>query len=145
MLSGKKKVFSKIMVFAVVLTLLLGLWTSSAAGAVTLEPNTKAVLELSREISRSKILLDEEITVTYRIKPNPIPATAVRQPQREIYLVIDTSGSMNFNLAGQTIQARSREKSRLDIVKEAALKFLDNLSGKSGVKVGLITYDDVAE
>lgn len=144
MLSGKKKVFSKIMVFAVVLTLLLGLWTSSAAGAVTLEPNTKAVLELSREISRSKILLDEEITVTYRIKPNPIPATAVRQPQREIYLVIDTSGSMSFNLAGRTIQARSREKSRLDIVKEAALKFLDNLSGKSGVKVGLITYDDVA-
>jgi len=144
MLSGRKTAITRMKVLTILFTLLFLLWTSTEATAVTLSPGTKAKLELSREISRTKILLDEEFTVTYKVKPEPIPATAVKQPDREIYLVIDTSGSMEFNLDGNTIPKGSKQKRRLDIAKEAAFRFLDKLSGKNRVKVGLITYDDIA-
>jgi len=125
MLSGRKTATTRMKVLTILFTLLFLLWTSTEATAVTLSPGTKAKLELSREISRTKILLDEEFTVTYKVKPEPIPATAVKQPDREIYLVIDTSGSMEFNLDGNTIPKWSRQKRRLDIAKEAAFRFLE--------------------
>lgn len=143
MFTGKKTTAGKLIIVSVVFTLLLGLWTCPAVNAVTIDPNAKAELVLSRELNKSKILLNDEFTVTYKIQPQPIPAKVVIQPDREIYLVIDTSGSMNYNLAGKEIPKGGKEKTRLAIARDAAFKFLDKLNGKNGVKVGLITYDNI--
>lgn len=118
-------------IVSLVLTLLFSFWTSSA---VEINPDTIADLTLTREFSSTKILLDEEITITYKIQPKPIQASVVTPPDKEIYLVMDTSGSMDYNLGG---------KKRIQVAREAANKFLDKLKGKENVKVGLITYSDI--
>lgn len=142
MFAKKKSIFRRMVIFSVVFTLLLSFWTSSMAYAVAIVPNTTAELVLSRELSRSKVLLDEEITITYKIQPKQIEESALKRPDKEIYLVIDTSGSMNYNLAGNSIPEGRNEKKRLEIAQEAAFNFLDKLSGDNRVKVGLITYDN---
>ena len=48
--------------------------------------------------------------------------------------MIDTSGSMNYNLAGNSIPEGRNEKKRLEIAQEAAFNFLDKLSGDNRVK-----------
>ena len=95
MLTNRKTVTGKALVLSVVFTLLFSIWTSSAGIAATVDPNAKAELVISKEIDKSKILLNDEITITYRIEPQPIPATVVEPPKREIYLVMDTSSSMD--------------------------------------------------
>lgn len=136
MFANMKKATGKILVSLIVFTLLFSFWTSSIAGAATIDPNASAELTLSKELSRSKILLDGEFTITYKIQPKSIPESVVTKPEKEIFLVIDTSGSMEYYLNGTT---------RLNVARKAASKFLDNLAGKQGVKVGLITYDNFAK
>lgn len=144
MFTNMKTTACKILILSVAFTLLFSFWTGSLVNASTIDPNTKAELELSKELSKAKILLDDEITITYKVKAKPIPASVVKQPKRDIYLVLDTSGSMNFNLEGQNLPGWSMEKRRIDIAREAAFKFLDKMKDKSGVSVGLISYSDVA-
>ena len=49
---------------------------------------------------------------------------------------------MNFDLDGKEVPTWHTNK-RIDIAREAANKFLDNLNDKENVKVGLISYSDV--
>ena len=109
------------------------------ASAIELQPMT-----LSREADSSVILVNQQFTVNYTVEPQPIDAPQITPPPKEFYLVIDTSGSMNYNLEGKSIPNYSQTPSRLKIAKEAANKFLDSIKGKPNVKAGLIAYDDNA-
>lgn len=134
-----KSVPSKIIALTVVLTCLFACWTSiDAYGAVPMN----AGIDLSRELSSEKIILGDEIEITYKIIPQPIPKSAVTPPAKEIYLVMDTSSSMERDLEGNFIFPPGSRKSRKDISTEAAIKFLDNLKEKTNVKVGLISFSD---
>jgi hypothetical protein len=139
-LTNRKTVTGKALVLSVVFTLLFSIWTSSAGIAATVDPNAKAELVISKEIDKSKILLNDEITITYRIEPQPIPATVVEPPKREIYLVMDASSSMDQILSG-------RQK-RIDASRASAVSFLNKLKNdlnkKAGVSVGLITFTKTA-
>jgi len=138
MITISKRAANIMIILFIVFTLLFGFWTSSA---VETGPEAKADLTLSREFSSKRILLDDEIAITYRIQPKPIETSVVKRPDREIYIVMDTSGSMDYNLEGKN--AGRYEKKRLEIARDAAEKFLEKLKGDNGVKVGLITYDNI--
>lgn len=142
MLTKVKSIPAKTIVLTIVFTLLIACWTGISAYGVAADPDISAGLELSRELSSEKILLDDEFTITYRIDPQPITIPEVTQAPKEIYLVMDTSGSMNFDLDGKEVPTWHTNK-RIDIAREAANKFLDNLNDKENVKVGLISYSDV--
>jgi hypothetical protein len=139
MLTKVKSIPVKTIVLIIVCTLLIACWTSISAYGVAADQDISAGLELSRELSSEKILLDDEFTITYRIDPQPITIPEVTQAPKEIYLVMDTSGSMNFDLDGKEVPTWHTNK-RIDIAREAANKFLDNLNDKENVKVGLISY-----
>jgi len=142
MFTKVKSVPVKTMIVTIVFTFLTACWISVSAYGITADPGISIDLQLSRELSSAKIFLDDEFTITYRIDPQPIPAPGVTHTPKEIYLVMDTSGSMNYDLDGKEVSKWYTNK-RIDIAREAANKFLDNLAGKTNVKVGLITYSDV--
>ena len=142
MFTRVKSIPAKPMVFIIVFTFLIACWTSISAYGISGGEDISVDLQLSRELSSAKILLDNEFTITYRIDPQPIPAAEATQAPKEIYLVMDTSGSMNFDLDGKEVPSTYKNK-RIDIAREAANKFLDNLKYETNVKVGLITYSDV--
>jgi uncharacterized protein YegL len=128
---------TKIIALTVVFTCLIACWTSiNAYGSA----NPNVDLELSRELSSEKILLDDEITINYKINLQPISKSDVEPPKKEIYLVMDTSSSMERDLNGNIIFPPGSKKARKDISTEAANKFLDNLKSKSNLKVGLVSF-----
>ncbi|WFD11048.1 SdrD B-like domain-containing protein [Tepidibacter hydrothermalis] len=64
-----------------------------------LKNNLKAPLTLTKSIDKDKYEVNEEITINYKIQPEPIPAENIIPESylknKEIVLVMDTSGSMN--------------------------------------------------
>mgnify|MGYP000844144714 FL=1 len=132
----------KSIVFVIIFTLLIACWTSINAYGVNGGQDISVDLELSRELSSAKILLGDEFTITYRIVPQPVLSSGETPANKEIYLVMDTSGSMNYDLDGKEVPTWNTNK-RIDIARAAANKFLDNLRDKTNVKVGLITYSDI--
>lgn len=125
----------KIIALSIVFTLIIGLSPMSFAATGDRTVN----LNVSKKLDRTKILLDEEFEIKYQITPEEIAGET--PPPKEIFIVMDTSGSMDFNLAGKT--AGRWEQNRMTIASQAANKFLDNLKGKSGVKVGLVSYENL--
>ena len=132
----------KSIVLVIVFTLLIACWTSINVYGVTGGEDISVGFELSRELSSAKILLGDEFTITYRIVPQPVVSSGETPDNKEIYLVMDTSGSMNYDLDGKTVPSWQTYK-RIDIARAAANKFLDNLRNETNVKVGLITYSDI--
>lgn len=64
-----------------------------------LKSDLKAPLTLTKNIDKDKYAVNEEITISYKIQPEPIPAENIIPESylknKEIVLVMDTSGSMN--------------------------------------------------
>lgn len=78
--------------------------------------------------------------INYQFTFDPIPKTSVSVPQvkKEVVLVLDKSGSMAWDLAGNTISGSGT--SRMDILKQAATLFVDKLAENQSMKMSLITY-----
>ena len=55
--------------------------------------------ELTSEVDNSGAKLQQVFTATYTITPRPIPANTVEEKEKEIVLVLDTSTSMEKNIA----------------------------------------------
>lgn len=83
----------------------------------------------------------DEFAINYTITPNDISTSRINKNNKpkEIVLVVDTSGSMNYGLNGE-----KSDLSRLSIVKAAANNFLNKFKNDSNVKIGLIEYADKA-
>lgn len=78
--------------------------------------------------------VNEEFTVNYHIEPQPIPVAAVNpQVQKEIVLVVDTSGSMSNTLDSSS--------NRIGALKTAAKNFIDKFAGNENVSIGIVDYD----
>ncbi len=111
--------------------------------------STEATAHVSRSISPASFAFDpdeasnNEATIDYRIDFDDIPVGDVtgEQKQKEIVIVIDTSGSMGYDI--------SNNKSRLSVAKKSAKRFLEQLKGvrnaSSTIKVNLINFDYYAE
>ncbi|EOD01525.1 VWA domain-containing protein [Caldisalinibacter kiritimatiensis] len=101
-----------------------------------------APVNMFREVEKNQVLIGEEFTINYKFQPQPIPAEDIIPEaylkDKEIVLVIDTSGSMKTNdMVGN--------KTRMEVVKDAAAKFLEKLKDDERVNISLIEYDNYAE
>lgn len=109
--------------------------------------DVKAPVNMVRNINKNQVLLNEEFTVNYKFQPQPIPIGDIVPEaylkDKEIVIVMDTSGSMDWDLQGN--DPWWNEDSRMDIAKSAANLFIDKLKNDERVEVSLVSYSDIAE
>ncbi|MCT4565289.1 MAG: VWA domain-containing protein [Maledivibacter sp.] len=138
-----RKIFLKMGCIVLIFFMVLGSLTSTNSYAVRINENVEAPIELSKEIGKNQFLMNEEFTITYRLKPKPIPVDSIiphtYAKDKEIVLVMDTSGSMDWNLNGEN--TINTAKKRITISKEAAKLFIDRFKDINNVKIGLVDYD----
>lgn len=83
------------------------------------------------------------VDITYTITFGPIEKQEIKVPvpPKEVVLVLDRSGSMRWDLAGnEPKSSRFDGTSRMSILKNAASSFVDKLSENPNLKLSLITY-----
>lgn len=124
---GVKLLFS---VAAIIVVIGAIAFSKNIAKATGDKPNLNITLE---SVTKTSGLVNEEVEATYRITPEPLDIADVNVIQnKEIVLVLDTSGSMNNPISGSY--------SRIRALKSAAINFVEKLSTESNVKIGIVTY-----
>lgn len=102
--------------------------------------SSEELITLNRNIkgNPTNIEVGKEFEVEYTITPEPIPVSEVTNANnnKEIILVVDTSGSMD-----QKINSRKK----IDIIKGIAKAFIDNLNDDEKVSIGLVQYNSIAK
>lgn len=79
----------------------------------------------------------QEIEVKYKMTPSSLAINDINKlVEKEIVIVIDTSGSMGDSISGST--------SRIQALKTAANSFLNKFNGVANVKIGISTYSTEA-
>ncbi len=136
----EKRSILKVLAIAVILFMMMSI---CAAAPVFAEDITNMPVTTGRNVSGSQVFLNETFDVNYSIAPQPIPYDSVNpQQEKEIVLIIDVSGSMEWDVYGN--QTNQSSKKRITIAKNAAINFINNIAGDEGVKVSLITYSNTA-
>lgn len=108
-------------------------------------------LNLDNIVLDNRLKVGEDFKITYKIEGNDIPVEEINENsyKKEIVLVIDTSGSMNYDIEGKYVN--SDKKKRLSIVKKAVKNFIDKLTENDNkfldydnISIALVTYSDYA-
>lgn len=131
-LNEKKSIKKVVSLFSVFILLICTMTMNLAGAAEYLE----TPLTLTRTLSDSLLKINQPFTVNYKIVPQTVAVAEHVQKDKEFFIVIDTSGSMDEKLEGSK---------RITVAKEAAKSFLNKIKGKTGVKAGLISYDNLAD
>ncbi|MCT4509438.1 MAG: VWA domain-containing protein [Tepidibacter sp.] len=100
----------------------------------------EAPLKLIRTIDKDRYKANEEITINYKVQPDPIPKSEIIPDsylqQKEIVLAIDRSSSMGMHLSGN--------KTRLDVARNATKMFISKFKDDKRVKVAIVSYSHYA-
>lgn len=142
----KRSKFTKVNALFLVFALLL---------AATFVPNSvnaddfdiQAVANLERTATPNELEFDEEIgtnneiELNYTVEFDPVAVEDVVAPTvpKEVVLIIDTSGSMQYDVNGAY-----EGTSRMTLVKSAANAFIAKLNDVDNVKLSLIEYNTKA-
>lgn len=129
-------------VLSLTIALILIITLLSGVIATADEPLHDVQFDLTSTIDNSRAQLQQVFTATYTIIPRPIPAETVEEKDKEIVLVLDTSTSMDKNIAGGW--EWNNAKKRITIAKNAARNFVDSLKDKGNIKISLIDYNSLA-
>lgn len=95
---------------------------------------------IEKTVGRDYYIINETVKADYSIVPQIIPSAP--EVDKEIFLVIDISSSMTRNVNGNSTY--NENERRITIAKNAAKNFLENIKNISGVKVGIISYANMA-
>lgn len=91
-------------------------------------------LNISASVSKPSIYINEEVNVTYTVQPEPIDGSVInKRINKEIILVVDTSGSMTKKL--------DHSQTRIAALKIAAKNFINNFKEEETTKIGIVDYD----
>lgn len=132
----RKKLLNKSVFFLVALVFIFSLCFK--AGYSAKANQDKPDVEITVTTNKSTMLVNEELEVKYRIEPQPINIDDInKKTNKEIILVVDTSGSMNDRI--------DRRKTRIQALKEAAENFIDKFKDEDKVKIGIVSYATKAE
>lgn len=103
---------------------------------------TEPLIDATRTVDVQQVKEDGTFSARYIITPKDV---VVQQDTKEkdIVLVIDTSGSMDY-IPSEDRYANWNEKSRLDIIKSVAYNFIDKFSGNEKVNISIITFNSKA-
>lgn len=141
-MSGLKK--SRALVMVIVFSMMLSLLASSFVYAGTGDTTTIVGenVDITRTVSKTKLLLNDEVTITYTITPRDIPVEEQPLVKKEILLVVDASTSMKNNNI-------TYNKTRLQVAQEVANDFINKLAGLNNtnpgsIKAGMVTFNSVA-
>lgn len=99
--------------------------------------------ELSRRILNSdanNLMVGDEYEIEYTIKPKDIKMYYDNRP-KEIVLVVDTSGSMEWRLKDSNYPIYKKD-SRMEIAKGALYKFVDRFKNSPNTKISILSYND---
>lgn len=105
--------------------------------------NFKLDFDLTKRIITSdlnNLLAGEEYEIEYTVTPKDIKMYYDTRP-KEIILVVDTSGSMEWRLRDRNYPS-NRKDSRMEIAKVALNKFVDKFKDSPNTKISIISYND---
>lgn len=137
---GDNKGFKKISIILLTIFLISNYNVKAAKKSIDL-------MNISRNTNVQKsIKKGDTFDVTYKIKPEAINAKDFNNnKQKDIVLVIDTSGSMEYiPTKDREPEPHSDEKSRLDIMKNTAQNFITKFIDDGKAKIGLVEYNTAA-
>ncbi|GEP66723.1 hypothetical protein CBE01nite_44910 [Clostridium beijerinckii] len=133
----KKKLYNLLII---VLTLAITIVTNvSSVNATGEKPNLTITYEKTNKTTSTDVSgkVNEEIEVTYKVTPDPLALGDINViTDKEIVLVLDTSGSMSQAISGST--------SRIAALRTAANNFIDKFKNETNVKIGIATYSTKA-
>lgn len=108
----------------------------------------KAPMNLSQSTDKNSYALNEKFKINFNITPQNIIKSSIFTPttKKEVVLVLDTSGSMAYDIDGNYIDNNSNKDSRMKIIEEASKRFINSLASdnSNNIKLGLINYDYLA-
>ena len=103
------------------------------------------LVNINRTISVSNVKAGDTFDVKYTITPKPITANSQdNNKQKEIVLVMDTSGSMDWVVGSNRKPSNDSEKSRLRIMKNVAESFITKFNNNDKARIALIKYNNYA-
>ncbi|WP_238916486.1 vWA domain-containing protein [Clostridium sp. YIM B02555] len=83
--------------------------------------------------------VNDELQFNYKVTPSNIAVKDVNVPtQKEVVLVLDTSGSMNADFNGNSTSSDKNRK--ITSLKNAAKSFIAKCTGKNNIKIGIVPY-----
>lgn len=105
----------------------------------------KATFAMDKTVNPSILEMDLEnpelntIEINYELSFDPVPADVVQiAKQKEVVLIIDTSGSMEWDIHGD--ETHQYGKQRMTIAKNAAHLFLDSMAEDENTQVGIVSF-----
>lgn len=130
----KNKFFIKQIVFALTLIFIFPLCFS---GSVTNAETNYPKIDVETSTKQIETPLGKEFEIKYKLIPHPIPVNAVNQKsEKNIVLVIDTSGSMNEGI--------SYYQTKMEALKSAAKNFIEKFKNIPNVNIGIVSYSNFA-
>ena len=121
---------------AFLLALLLVLTSGTAVHGYLTEEGTPAeMIRLERIVSSTSSMVGKAETITYNITGD----TIVYDPPKEIALVVDVSGSMQWDINGRTTRRTSEQ--RITMLKNAAVSFVEKWVGRD-CKISIVPFSD---
>ncbi|MBI6873857.1 VWA domain-containing protein [Clostridium aciditolerans] len=104
---------------------------------------TGPLIDAARTIDVKQVKEDGTFVAKYTITPKDIVAKQDSK-EKDIVLVIDISGSMDYIPSADRTPYYWGEKSRLDIIKNVAYSFINKFDGNEKVNISVITFSSKA-
>ncbi|QAA31169.1 vWA domain-containing protein [Clostridium manihotivorum] len=135
LIKKRRRFFTYIIAFIFVLSLIPILNYTKALGDVT-QPKKPVLIISDPVITKSQGKVYEDVTVTYHVQPQPLAIGDINViSNKEIVLVLDTSGSMKSTMGSST---------RMAALKTAATNFVNKFSNTANTKIAIATYSTYA-
>lgn len=100
-------------------------------------PVQGSLMDINRTVSKQSVTVGETFDVKYTINPKPV-LTQQDNTQKDIVLVIDTSGSM------YDPPSTNSRTSKLETIKTVANNFVDSFKDKGNINISLVKFDNQA-
>lgn len=124
-----------------------------ASAADIINNSNDSVVTVDRIIAGNEFKFGDKIAVNYTITPETLPFKEETSNDKDIVIVIDTSGSMAEKVNHDNGKghgwgfdgSKNPNDSKLDIMKRVASDFIDKFDGNEKINIDLINYSDKAE
>lgn len=105
--------------------------------------NLELIDNIARQVDGQDLKIGDILEVTYTITPKNIEITNKDVTQKDIAMIIDTSGSMKW-VPGKDKEPKKGEKSRLGIMKDVSIDFVSKFQDKDDSQIALLQYSTYA-
>ncbi|PKM51712.1 MAG: hypothetical protein CVV02_05475 [Firmicutes bacterium HGW-Firmicutes-7] len=130
---------------ALIITYLVSFNVSLNADTTTIDYQAPIYMNKSILEDKTQVLVNDQFVVNYKFQPQDIAASNILPESynkpKEIVMIIDTSGSMAWDVNGNSLSSYQSYKSRIALAKNSAKNFLAEIEGLSNIKVAIVEYN----